>query len=438
MTFRNDHVFIKKSLLKFLLYITSPFYLLVALFCAVWVCYFKEKKTDSIRVVFGSSPIINNSYWSKSLGSNGYISETYTYDFFSTINKRSDWDRLLSEEYTYIPNVLKPYIAFLGGLFKYDVFVISFNGFFIGNSILRFWQAIILKTAGKKIIVVPYGSDAYVYRNIRSTCLIHGLMMSYPQAAKEQADIAKNVDYWCRHADAIIPAFMGPDGFGRWDVLMPNTLALNLDHWCSSIKRNSSDGTTGLVTIVHSPNHRGFKGTEFLIQAVKVLKEEGLNIELLLLERLQNAEVRKVLFEKADLLVEQLIITGHGLSAVEGMASGIPTISNLEEETYTTPLRRWSYFDECPLVSASPETLVDVLRKLITRPELRHELGRASREYVEKYHGLDSSKYLFENVIDYVYGRKESIINLYHPLLGEYPNRSAKIRHPLVKNRIVD
>ena len=35
-------------------------------------------------------------------------------------------------------------------------------------------------------------------------------------------------------------------------------------------------------------------------------------------------------------------------------------------------------------------------------------------------------------------GRKESIINLYHPILGDYPNRSPKIEHPLVKNRIVD
>ena len=137
-----------------------------------------------------------------------------------------------------------------------------------------------------------------------------------------------------------------------------------------------------------------------------------------------------------DILIEQLIF-GHGLNAVEGMACGLPTISNLEDETYILPLRRWSYFDECPLVSASPENLVDVLRKLITRPELRHQIGRASREYVEKYHGLDSAQYMFSNVIDYLYGKKESLINLYHPLLGEYPNRSPKIQHPLVKNNII-
>ena len=120
------------------------------------------------------------------------------------------------------------------------------------------------------------------------------------------------------------------------------------------------------------------------------------------------------------------------------MAAGIPTISNLEDETYTLPMRRWSFFDECPLVSATPENITDVLRKLITNPNLRSELGRAGREYVEKYHGLDSAQYLFENVFDYIHGKKDSIINLYHPILGEYPNRSPKIKHPLVNSRIVD
>jgi hypothetical protein len=101
-------------------------------------------------------------------------------------------------------------------------------------------------------------------------------------------------------------------------------------------------------------------------------------------------------------------------------------------------MKRWSFLNECPLVSATPENITDVLRKLITNPKLRTDLGRAGREYVEKYHGLDSAQYLFENVFDYIYGKKDSIINLYHPILGEYPNRLPKIKHPLVNNRIVD
>lgn len=141
---------------------------------------------------------------------------------------------------------------------------------------------------------------------------------------------------------------------------------------------------------------------------------------------------------EADILVEQIIGTRHSLSVLEGMAAGIPTISNLEDEAYTLPMRRWFFFDECPLLSATPENITDVLRKLITNANLRSDLGRAGREYVEKYHGLDSAQYLFENVFDYIYGKIDSIINLYHPILGEYPNRIPRIKHPLVQNRIID
>ena len=402
------------------------------------VARLKQADRNKPRLVWGSTAIINNSYWSRAMVKAGFNSETYTGDFFSTINKRQDWDRILPEEFPHVWWPIKPYFAFLTSLFRYDVFFLSFNGFFIGNTILRSCQAFLLKLADKKIIVIPYGSDSYVYRNIRSVGLLHGLLMSYPAASMQQERILRDVQYWVKHAHAVLPGFMGPDGFGRWDALIPSQFMIDLQIWEASKRNSPSKGDNEDVVIVHAPNHRGFKGTEFITQAVDQLRMQGLRVKLLLLEKIQNDEVRRILQEEADILVEQIIFTGHAMNGLEGMASGLPTISNLEDENYLMPMRRWSYFEECPLVSATPENLIDVLGKLVTRPELRKQLGRAGREYVEKYHGYDSAQYLFTNVIDYVYGRKESLINLYHPLLGEYPNRSPKIQHPLVNNRIPD
>jgi hypothetical protein len=390
------------------------------------------------RLVWGSTPIINNSYWSRAMAAGGFKSETYTENFYSSINKREDWDRVLLEEYSFLPYSLRPFLAFVHSLFRYDVFFLPFTGFFIGHTPLNKFQALFLKVAGKRIVVIPYGADSYVYGRIRSTETIHGLLISYPLAAKNQIRIASNVDYWISKADAVIPGVMGLDGFGRWDVLAPSSLTLDLSVWRRSVRLSNADGSKKAVIVAHAPNHRGFKGTEFILNAVKQLQNEGLKVELRLLENMQNTEVKRILVEEVDILVEQLIFTGHGLNGLEGMACGLPTVSNLEADIYLTPMRRWSFFGECPLVSASPETVQDVLRKLITRPQLRHELGGAGCAYVEKYHGFDSAQYLFSNVIDYVYGKKDSLINLYHPLLGEYPNRSPKIQHPLVNNRIVD
>ncbi len=409
----------------------------LAFFCAL-VARATFNANNPPRLFWGSTPIINNSYWSRAMFKAGFNSETFTDGFYASINKRSDWDKLLDERYPWVHRYIRQYIAFCHALFLYDVFFISFEGVFIGATPIRYFQANLLKIAMKKIVVLPYGADSFVYRNIRSTPTIHGLMMSYPLAARKQESILNGLQYWTRHADAVIPGQLGPDGFGRWEVLLPSILFVDLDLLKVSSKAAKADGIDQEVVIVHTPNHRGFKGTEFLLNAVDRLLSEGLKIKLILIEGTQNSVVHRLLQTKADILVEQLIITGHALSGLEGMASGLPTLSNLDDDSYTLPWRRWSYFSECPLVSATPENLVEVLRKLVTRPELRHQLGAAGRAYVEKYHGLDSAQYLFSNVIDYVYGRKESLINLYHPLLGEYPNRLPKIQHPLVNNRIVD
>lgn len=392
-------------------------------------------ETVSCKIVFGSTPLLNNKYWSKALKKVGYYSETFVSHYFDSISHQSDWDHLLATKYKFLPYRIKPLIAFALSIFKYDVFVLSYRGFFLQNTSMRYLQAHLLKLAQKKIIIIPYGSDAYVYKNIRSSSLTHALMISYPLASKIQDKIVRDINYWNKHADVVIPGIMGFDGIGRWDVLAPSSLVLDLDEW-NIRKKKSASGSN--IVLVHSPNHRGCKGTEFIINAVKKLQFEGFKIELRLLEGIKNDEVRRILSEEADILIDQLIITGHGLSALEGMAGGIPTISNLEDETYTLPMRRWSFFDECPLVSATPENIADVLRKLISNSKLRSTLGNAGRRYVEKYHGLDSAQYLFENVFDFIYGKKDSIINLYHPILGEYPNRTPRIKHPLVKNRIID
>ncbi len=395
-------------------------------------------KSPSIRrLVWGSTPIINNSYWAQSMKEVSAVSETYTTGFYRA-NDREDWDKILEEQYGFLPLKLKPFVAFLHSLFLYDIFFISFDGYFIGRTPAGRLQAQLFKLAGKKTVLLPYGSDSYIYRRIRSVDTTHGLMMSYPRAACDQKRISQNVDYWCAQADVVLPGVMGPDGYGRWDALLPSILFIDQQKWEISTRKSNADGYNGTVYITHAPNHRGFKGSEFVVEAVNQLQQEGLDVELLLLENLKNTEVRKILREDTDVLVEQLIFTGHGLNGLEGMASGLPVIANLEHEDYVRPFRRWSYFSECPLVSATPETLANTLRKLITRPQLRHKLGDVGRQYIEKYHGLDSSVFLFTNVIDYLEGRRSDLIDLYHPLKGGYRSGEPKIDVPLKLNRIED
>jgi hypothetical protein len=410
----------------------------VCLFCCALASRLFGRQGDSPRLVWGTDPIVNNRYWSKAMKEAGYNSSTYTLAYYDAISKRSDWDRVLSEEFRGIPHAFKVTLAFAVSLFRYDIFFIGFNGYFIGATPLWRLQAYLFRLARKKTVLIPFGSDYFAYRRIRSVALIHGLLMSYPLAARKQQQIVVQVDYWVRHADVMIPGLMGPDGAGRWDVLAPSSLTIDLALWEPSQRGSNADGRNGTVYVAHAPNHRGFKGSEFVIDAVRKLREEGLAVELILLEKVQNEVVRKIFREDADILVEQLVATGHGFNAVEGMASGLAVISNLEDQTYTLPFRRWSFLSECPIASASPESVQEVLRKLVTRPVLRQALGRAGRQYAEKYHGFRSAQHLFTSVLGYLDGQDTNLLNLYHPLLGEYPNSSPRIEHPLLNNKIVD
>lgn len=417
----------------FLGLVAAPIYLLLAFMVAVYVRYFC-KFSGKPRIVWGPVPIINNHYWSMVMRNAGHKSETFTFDYYSRINRRENWDRLLTEEYGCLPKLVKLGIAFLDSLYHYDVFVIPFSGYFLGGTPIWFVEAPLFKIAKKKTLVIPYGADAFVYRNIASPLLAHGLMLSYPQAAKRQDTIERSVKYWVRYANVISTGWMSPDGVGRWDVLPVSPLCVDLAQWKKSSKVEGGDGVNGTVYIAHAPNHRGFKGTEFIIEAINSLQSEGLKVELILLENVQNEDVRRMLESEVDILVDQLVFTGYSLNTIEGMASGLPTICNLEDPTYTTMMRRWSYLGECPIVSTTLEDIKGTLRKLIKNPVLRKDIGDAGRRYVEKYHSFDAADFLFSNIIDYMYGKRGSLMNLYHPLMGEYRRDEARIVPPFLKD----
>lgn len=389
--------------------------------------------------VWGSAPLISNKYWSEALKQLNIQSITIMQCFYK-INKKSDYD-LYIEDFApkYLPRIIRMGIgtclALLFVLRKARVVHISYLGFALGSSIFWRLESFFLKIGGVKVIVTPYGSDAYMYSKIIDPSLRYGLLASYPNLARLEDKTEKYVRHWNRHADIIIAGLM-IDGIGRWDVTMNQIFCINIQNWQSKTTYSKHDGINGLVRIIHTPNHRGFKGTEFLLDAVEQLKKEGLKIELILLEGVPNEKVRE-LMQTADILGEQFIATGYALSGIEGMASGLPVLANLEHEAYTRVFRRYGFLNECPILSTSPESLVNNLKVLIKNPILREELGRAGRAYVEKYHSYETAQYLFGSIYNKIlYGNDIDLINLFHPLKSEFNKSKPYIQHPLVENKL--
>lgn len=149
------------------------------------------------------------------------------------------------------------------------------------------------------------------------------------------------------------------------------------------------------LRIVHAPNHRMFKGTRFLIDAVEQLQAEGASIELVLVECVPNDRALE-LYRSADVIFDQCLMGNYGFFALEGMALGKPVMCFVRE-----PARYLLKQDECPLINTHVSTLTEDLRRLLRRRTELTELGQRSRRYVETYFSLPA----FANRLSAAYSR---------------------------------
>jgi glycosyltransferase involved in cell wall biosynthesis len=409
---------------------------LVLLFLPIFILAAVLPSRHRRTLVWGSIPILTNKYWSDAMREVGHDSVTIMQAYFS-INARSDFDRYFEDfAPSFLPLTLQ---RGLGGclalcwvLRRARAVHLSFLGFALDSTFAWRLEAWLFKRAGVRVVILPFGADFYVYSRLIDTSLRYGLLASYPDLALHEARTVCRLDHWSTHADAVVAGMM-VDGLGRWDVALNQFFVIDTAAWTARQHYSTTNGRNGAVRVLHTPNHRGFKGTEFLVAAVDTLRTEGLQVELVMLERVPNTVVRETMGQ-VDILAEQFLATGYALSGIEGMASGLPVMANLEHAAYTQVFRRFGFLDECPILSTTPETLVDQLRLLVTRPDLRQALGEASRAFAVKYHGFQTAQYLFGSIYDRLDGKDVDLINLFHPLKSDFNNRTPRIVHPLRNN----
>lgn len=152
------------------------------------------------------------------------------------------------------------------------------------------------------------------------------------------------------------------------------------------------------VLIAHAPTNRAVKSTSLLLQAIKRLQDEGVDVELDLIEHRPWTECleRKA---KADIYFDQVIL-GYGNNAIEAWGMGIPVICGGSDETLDEMERR---FGRLPFYHATLETIYDAIKELVESPELRAEYGRIGYEHVKTYHDapvvVEQLKCLYQRAI---------------------------------------
>jgi len=141
----------------------------------------------------------------------------------------------------------------------------------------------------------------------------------------------------------------------------------------------------GRPVVLHAPTHRGVKGTRFVLEAVRRLREiDRIDFEFQLIENVPHTEARE-LYCRADLLVDQLLVGWYGGLALELMALGRPVISYLREaDRQFVPT---ALGNELPVISATPDSVYDVLKQWLTvRRDKLPQRGAEARRFVERWH----------------------------------------------------
>ena len=348
-------------------------------------------------LVWGPTPMIQIKYWSEAMRRRGYRSLSCVPIVYPAYS-RDDFDYLRDD---FLPDsrfagLLRDYAVFSWSLRRGDVFLRFYDGGYLRGTPLQWLEAPLIHLAGKKLILSSYGTDILVPGHLGE--MEEVTLADYPYLREAGPLTARWVRHSVKWADVRIRTIT-VGYLPSYDVVWLTQLGIDTELWQPNGEDSGSDGRGEDVVVLHPPNHRRINGTSHLEDAVEGLRDEGLKIDLRILEGKPNEEIRAAM-QAADIVADQFLDPGYGMTPVEAMAVGKPMLTRMSpipEELWTESLRT------CPLVDANPENLQEQLRRLVTEPRLRRELGEAGREFAVRYHSHEAVGRDWERVIDHAW-----------------------------------
>lgn len=276
-------------------------------------------------------------------------------------------------------------------LSHYDIFHVHSNcSLFFGSS---FWgnnsDLPYLKKMGKKVVQSYWGycdnrrmedpsggviSECDVCRQLRPVCC-------------ENKAYNKLISRSLQYSDVMLTNARAVTQYGiyKW---MDNPIDLKRYSFSyKDIPKKYRLENNGKIKIYHSfgnaTKRDDVKGTKFIIEAVNRLEKEGYNVELIYINDVQHSDIRYYQAQ-ADIVVDQLYCGWYGSTGAECLSLGkiVITYVNPDVANYVEK----NLGRELPVVSATTNTIYDVLKDILDNPDKYEVYKTRARKFAEQYH----------------------------------------------------
>ncbi len=243
------------------------------------------------------------------------------------------------------------------------------NSFLVGNADIP-----LLHDAGKKMVMHHWGNDV---RTAERSKLLNKYPIPTSYLTDEKiTDRLKLLSRYIRHA--IVQDYeLYPHVSDYYEHVHVIPLAVNVHNIPYAYPSDKSNQPT----IIHAPTNREFKGSEYVEKAIADLNGK-VPFNYRTIEKMSHDEAMKQ-YLKADIIIDQILCGTYGMLSVEAMAMGKVVVAYVRDDV------RAQIPYELPIVTASPDTIRDVLLELVQNPEKRRQIGIAGRNFVKRYHAVE-------------------------------------------------